>query len=73
MTEEFVFPKSRLEFARVLKGNDNCTLKSLNFLDQYIDLNFNKRKVCKQFHQNTKHSQKGKEIVELPRRRIVAL
>ena len=38
MVEEFVFPKSRLEFARVLKDNVNCILTTLNFLGQYIDL-----------------------------------
>ena len=38
MAEEFVFPKSRLEFARVLKDNDNFILTTLNFLCQYIDL-----------------------------------
>ena len=38
MAEEFVFPKSRLEFARVLKDIDNFILTTLNFLCQYIDL-----------------------------------
>ena len=38
MAEDLVFPKSRLEFARVLKDNDNCILTTLNFLGQYIDL-----------------------------------
>ena len=44
MAEEFVFPKSRLEFARVLKDNDNCILTTLNFLGQYIDLDLDTRK-----------------------------
>ena len=44
MAEEFVFPKSRLEFARVLKDNDNCILTTLNFLGQYIELDFDTRK-----------------------------
>ena len=44
MAEEFVFPKSRLKFARVLKDNDNCILTTLNFLGQYIDLDLDTRK-----------------------------
>ena len=33
-----------LEFARVLKDNDNCILTTLNFLGQYIDLDLDKWK-----------------------------
>ena len=63
--EEFVFPKSRLESARVLKYDDNCILTILNFLGQYIDLYLDTRKswkLCSSEYEVKSKSQRNRWI-----------
>ena len=44
MAEKLTFPKSRIEFARILKENNNCILTTVNYLEQIFELYFDKKK-----------------------------
>ena len=43
MAEKFSFPNSRIEFARLLKENNNCILTTVNYLQQNFELDFDKK------------------------------
>ena len=44
MAEKLSFPNSRIEFARLLKENNNCILTTVNYLQQNFELDFDKKK-----------------------------
>ena len=44
MAEKLTFPKSRIEFARILKENNNCIITTVDYIEQNFQLDFNKKK-----------------------------
>ena len=44
MAENLTFPKSRIEFVRILKENNNCILTTVNYLELIFELDFDKKK-----------------------------
>ncbi|KAI6658379.1 hypothetical protein LOD99_11044 [Oopsacas minuta] len=44
MPQELTFPNSHLEFARILKDNNNCISTTLSFVSQNVQLDFEERK-----------------------------
>ena len=44
MAEKLTFPNSRIEFARILKENNNCIITTVNYIEQNFQLDFDKKK-----------------------------
>ncbi|KAI6655659.1 hypothetical protein LOD99_1799 [Oopsacas minuta] len=44
MTQELTFPNSHLEFAKILKDNNNCISTTLSFFEQNFQIDFEERK-----------------------------
>ncbi|KAI6659039.1 hypothetical protein LOD99_14715 [Oopsacas minuta] len=44
MTQELTFPNSHLEFAKILKDNNNCISTTLSFFEQNFQMDFEERK-----------------------------
>ncbi|KAI6653968.1 hypothetical protein LOD99_3144 [Oopsacas minuta] len=44
MTQELTFPNSHLEFAKILKDNNNCISTTLSLFEQNFQMDFEERK-----------------------------
>ena len=45
MAEELTFPKSRLEFARILKDNNNCVLTTTKYFKEHFEIDSDNTKL----------------------------
>ena len=68
MAVKLYFPNSRIEFARLLKENNNCILTTVNYLQQNFELDFDKKKslesILFRFRDRVKKAEKSLDCLE---------